>query len=62
MLKSMVTAGLLAGLNWLDMLSAVLLLRGSGASWTVSHLPRIARSPLARGANPCTASLRACRD
>ena len=30
MLKSMVTAGLLAGLNWLDMLSAVLLLRGSG--------------------------------
>ena len=30
MLKSMVTAGLLGGLTWLDMLSAVLLLRGSG--------------------------------
>ena len=30
MLKSMVTAGLLGGLAWLDMLSAVLLLRGSG--------------------------------
>ena len=30
MLKSMVTAGLLGGLTWLDMLTAVLLLRGSG--------------------------------
>lgn len=30
MLKSMVTAGLLGGLTWLDMLSAVFLLRGSG--------------------------------
>ena len=30
MLKSMVTAGLLGGLTWLDMLSTVLFLRGSG--------------------------------
>ena len=34
MLKSMVTAGLLGGLTWLDMLSAVLLLRGSGPGRT----------------------------